>query len=395
MKRILFALVAFLFVSSSWAAFPPVSSYTASNLCGHNYTFPPDSMNDAAKWAWAASNTGCDGSNVSVSGLSQQSELVYSFTGSVPGYSSSGLLYLTAGSAACPAHSTGTSSCTCDAGYAQSGSSCVADPLSGLPDKVQITGSSTSICVGGLKVQGKAYAPAYNDSTKGFVYGPWENTGVACTPGTGGTASSYAPVTAPTTASPSTCSGYWGQVNGVDTCVPKMTSVGSSGTVNSSSSSTSTTGGTTTGSASTGSTSCDGTNCTTTTTTTPDGGGTPTTTTTVQPQDSFCSANPASPLCKSAQSECEKNPNAIGCSEFGTPDNPSLTKETSTFSSISSVVFGSVSGCPSDLTFSVFGHTYAISYASMCSSAQTYVAPVVLVLSLFAAAFIFSGGFRL
>jgi hypothetical protein len=79
----------------------------------------------------------------------------------------------------------------------------------------------------------------------------------------------------------------------------------------------------------------------------------------------------------------------------GTPDNGvQLTKDTFNFNAISPVSFAASTGCPADLQFSVRGKSYGLSYASMCNTASTYGAPVVLILGAALAAFVFIGGFK-
>lgn len=95
------------------------------------------------------------------------------------------------------------------------------------------------------------------------------------------------------------------------------------------------------------------------------------------------------------KTDCDKKPNSIGCQEFGTPDNSvSLGRSDSGFSSIGVVSFGSSASCPAPLPFDVAGRTYSISFQSICTNANDYIRPVVLVLGAALAAFIFVAGFR-
>lgn len=111
--------------------------------------------------------------------------------------------------------------------------------------------------------------------------------------------------TTSTTASPSTCSGYWGEVNGVQVCVP----IGDVNTVKADDSKTKITtapDGSTTTTSTVSSTHCEGGNCTTTsvqTTTTRNPSGSVTssitdgTSTTSEPRNDFCQRNPKHPSC--------------------------------------------------------------------------------------------------
>lgn len=93
--------------------------------------------------------------------------------------------------------------------------------------------------------------------------------------------------------------------------------------------------------------------------------------------------------------DCDKKPNSIGCSEYGTPDNGvSLSQLDSGFGGITPVAFGTSSGCPVPASFDVAGSSYDISFQPICDGAESYIRPIVLVLGAAAAAFIFVGGFR-
>lgn len=66
------------------------------------------------------------------------------------------------------------------------------------------------------------------------------------------------------------------------------------------------------------------------------------------------------------RSECEKDPDVIGCAQFGTPtsDDP-LKKETSPVT-VTAMPFAGSAACPAALNFNVSGHAYAVSYQPMC-----------------------------
>lgn len=95
--------------------------------------------------------------------------------------------------------------------------------------------------------------------------------------------------------------------------------------------------------------------------------------------------------------QCEKNPDSIGCSEFGTPEPQQLTQKSISVQ-LTPVVFASSATCPADATanFQILGQSYSpkISYASACSAATDYIRPVILVLAIAAAGFVFVGGLK-
>jgi len=218
-------------------------------------------------------------------------------------------------------------------------------------------------------------------------------TGATCTPG------AAEKTVTDTEATPATCPGAYGTVGGKPTCVPsslaernviqsimgKTATAGnpsagsdasrpygdrvptSGGTGNNDGSSPSATDGKSLGSAGLG------VPATTGTTSTNSSGSTPT-----EPQ----------------QTDCEKNPSSIGCSEYGSVTNETLSTSDSGFNSIGSVSLASASGCPSPESFSVAGHQYAVSFQPVCNGADSYIKPVMIVLGAALAAFIFIGGFK-
>ena len=172
---------------------------------------------------------------------------------------------------------------------------------------------------------------------------------------------------------------------------PTTTSPGSSST------STTAGGGTpTTATSSSDSTTCDGTNCTTTTTYKDSTGSTVGTRSTVSSQSAYCTSNPTASVCAGvAEGACAENPTLVGCSTLGTPSgSSSLTTSDSGFSSITPLALTSVTSCPAPASFVVLGSTYSLSFSSLCSNIQSYVAPVVLVLGAALASFVFVGGFK-
>jgi len=91
---------------------------------------------------------------------------------------------------------------------------------------------------------------------------------------------------------------------------------------------------------------------------------------------------------------CVSDPDTMGCSKFGVPDAPVLPKVDSGFTGINPVAFTSSASCPSDLTFNVLGRQQAISYLGACSALETYIKPLLVLLSVALAAWIFAGGFK-
>jgi hypothetical protein len=107
------------------------------------------------------------------------------------------------------------------------------------------------------------------------------------------------------------------------------------------------------------------------------------------------SASGSSLKAEDIKTDCDKRPNSIGCSEYGTPDGSvQLGRSESGFSSIGVVSFAGGGSCPPPLSFSVAGHQYAIAYDPICNNATSYIRPVVLVLGAALAAFIFANGFK-
>lgn len=226
-------------------------------------------------------------------------------------WASNGFSYtLTASnSQTCPANSTGAASaCTCDAGYQESGQSCVVIPV---PQKCIDAKGGADLFTGfaSRPTVGTAFCPSDGAAsgcgskiTGGFGYRKdgamtWtyevEYSGVACTPPTSGTPGTEA-----------TCKGTVGTVNGVTVCSPPS----DRNTIEAVKSTTATApvgpasapgsgGSTTTEEA----TSCTGSKCstTTTTTTTPAGGGAATVVVKTEdvPKDDYCRDNPRAIMC--------------------------------------------------------------------------------------------------
>jgi hypothetical protein len=105
------------------------------------------------------------------------------------------------------------------------------------------------------------------------------------------------------------------------------------------------------------------------------------------------SSTPVTP--EAAKTDCEKNPSALGCINTGEVDNTvKLPTLDSGFSSISAVAFADSSTCPSPVSFSVIGQSYAISYQPMCDAGLSYIRPIILLLASVAAVFVFTKSFQ-
>lgn len=95
-----------------------------------------------------------------------------------------------------------------------------------------------------------------------------------------------------------------------------------------------------------------------------------------------------------ALTDCDKKPNSVGCSEYGSVTSETLATTNSGFNSIGSVSLATAAGCPSSESFSVAGHQFAVSFTPICNGADSYIKPVVIVLGAALAAFVFIGGFK-
>lgn len=87
-------------------------------------------------------------------------------------------------------------------------------------------------------------------------------------------------------------------------------------------------------------------------------------------------------------------PDSLACIKPGTPptDTPPAPKVVPF--SIDPVTFGGQGACPPPITFSALGSSYAFSWDPLCNVLVTWVRPVVLVLSVAAAAMVFIGGLK-
>lgn len=92
------------------------------------------------------------------------------------------------------------------------------------------------------------------------------------------------------------------------------------------------------------------------------------------------------------KAECEKTPDVIGCSKYGTPDGDEVQKRTENVS-FEKVNLGGGS-CPPDRSFDAFGKSYAVSWSPICDATITYVKPTILLIFGGMAVFIFIGGLK-
>lgn len=329
---VLFALTLAMVWTPARADFPPPPG-------GMEYMY--SSQNDQGEWvgsqmgacaSWAAVFNGHHSSQVSVSPISINSEgqCVYSYQYTAAGGGTSGTGTVGGGSrvtpATCPANSTGTTSCVCNAGFVENPAhnGCVlpqqtcgelGTPVAGSSSSSQYTGSGNYtggvLCRGGCKVYpGSSWKGV---DGKWYASGPLINIGATCSTGDGGAGGGNDTPTAGTPPVQCSTGKCPGQVNGVDVCLPCSTGITESTTAT-----TTTIAGTgtagpgsgagtgagegagTTGTQGTSKTECSGDRCTTTITSTktnPDGSTGTAVTTKQEPKDDFCTKNPRSPLC--------------------------------------------------------------------------------------------------
>lgn len=106
-------------------------------------------------------------------------------------------------------------------------------------------------------------------------------------------------------------------------------------------------------------------------------------------------SGPNSPLQPQNQTDCDKNPNSIGCSAFGesdVPDSPLGTLSQSV--SFTPVNLGGGGSCPAPRTFHAAGTSFSMSYDRICTF-QSQSKPLVLAACALIGAFIFVGGMKI
>lgn len=93
------------------------------------------------------------------------------------------------------------------------------------------------------------------------------------------------------------------------------------------------------------------------------------------------------------KTDCDKYPNTVGCSEYGTADGSVPLTTTNVALDLTPTPFLSSSGCPAPLTFSLMAATYTVSYQPLCD--RLYALRVLFLLSAsFIAAYIIANGFK-
>ncbi len=110
------------------------------------------------------------------------------------------------------------------------------------------------------------------------------------------------------------------------------------------------------------------------------------TSTTTAPADKPAPTEPA-------QTDCDKQPNSIGCSAWGDGGTPPAIPQTNIAVTYTPLSFAGAGSCPADVTFAMLGKSYAISWSPMCGLMQT-LAPIFLALGAAAAALIFMDGLK-
>lgn len=106
------------------------------------------------------------------------------------------------------------------------------------------------------------------------------------------------------------------------------------------------------------------------------------------------STTPAPSTPQDPNDPCTADPNRLGCMQSGTPPTDPAPAPRDVPFSIDPVNFGGQGSCPAPITFAALGRSYAFEWTPMCNVLVTWVRPVVLVLSVAAAAMIFIGGLK-
>lgn len=234
---------------------------------------------------------------------------------------SSGQTRSASGQCTCPINSSGAT-CSCNAGFILSGSSCVSvlqatcNVLAGQTAYVTANGTLTpgqTVCgKDGCNVSMSSTVISYVSKVTGFRVseGDAQITSTPCTYTDAAAATPLNAASAATVATPSTCKGgSVGAVNGIQTCIPydpKLNTIETKSTSSSTSATAGPAGAASSAVSATSGTTCTGGSCvtSTTTTTTPGDGTAPTTKTDTKTdtKDQFCQDHPADPLCKKSDS---------------------------------------------------------------------------------------------
>lgn len=90
--------------------------------------------------------------------------------------------------------------------------------------------------------------------------------------------------------------------------------------------------------------------------------------------------------------DCDKIPDAMGCSKFGNvTDGPGITKTNKQVTILSKTFAGG--SCPQPVSFTVFATTHAFSYQPLCDKLAA-ISGILMALAAIASAWIFADGFR-
>lgn len=92
------------------------------------------------------------------------------------------------------------------------------------------------------------------------------------------------------------------------------------------------------------------------------------------------------------KTDCEKNPSLIGCAEFGTPEDPKLSKINKPFT-LAVKTFSGSGSCPSPLSFAVRGLSYEVGFQPICDQ-LVYLKALMLMLAGVMAAYILADSFK-
>lgn len=413
--RLLLAAVLSFSLSSAYASFPATQTNTGACTTAPCYTYR--AVNSFADVTGSTALAACQAFVVSAAAYYSTS------TVSLASNTETGCSWLLNGNAqsqsvtrtsvapasptySCPANSTlSGSTCTCNSGLSQQGSSCV-DPCSskaGQPAGWYQAPYAAADGVGGPKWtnlcpaedgQSCGITVHYTIGFDGIKSGDAKYTGAACvadpnSDGSGTTAPSPSTSNPPEPGqpAPSPCKPgqYSGTVNGVQRCIDPSghtpvettkTTVENNGTDTVKKEST---------------TVCNAGACNTTTTTTTTNNSTSSVTVTTgtrsEPKGDYCSANPNSSQCST---ECQGNTGTVACAKFGTPvdgELPTNEVDIPTVQTDNLAGFNIGHSCPADMTYTISGKQYAISFKAACDVAPM-VKPVVLLGAALGALFI-------
>lgn len=324
--------------------------------------------------------------------------------------------------AACPANSTGTSTCTCTPPSVENAThdgckapTCTAGPAGYYRGATSGNFNVIDVCLGGCVHSLFAEPEAgITITSSGGSYATYRvmRSATECSPDSEVGTPPFNPSTAPSTPPAKepdcpdgqmraylangtpTCqpkpvdrfcpAGYtYGTVNGKDTCISQGTSPPTS------TSPTTVTKTASTESKETSTTQTNGDGSTTTTTTTSDGKGGGSTTVTTKSADGKTVESVTTKMDvpkgeNDTDGKCE--PGTAGCAKLGTPTDGVVSKNAV---SVGVITPDNLNGfnignqCPADLTFEALGKTFAVPFKSVCD-ASLYVKPLVLLLSAFA-----------